>query len=133
MRTPTIVAGLVVCAAAAAGCGEAATEKQAARPAYVAVAERQVQLDQDPYDLRCADLADKIASARMTRRVQYALADDARIPGLDRLRASQSIFFAITEVCKGKPGSYMPATQAAPRSPRYRTKLSIACSAAMAM
>ena len=112
MRTPTIVAGLVVCAAAAAGCGEAATEKQAARPAYVAVAERQVQLDQDPYDLRCADLADKVASADMTRRVQYALADDARIPGLDRLRASQSIFFAITEVCKGKAGSYKPARPA---------------------
>ena len=37
----------------------------------------QAQLDQDPYDLRCADLADKVASAGMTRRVQYALADDA--------------------------------------------------------
>ena len=35
-----------------------------------------------------------------------------RIPGLDRLRASQSIFFAITEVCKGKPGSYKPARPA---------------------
>ena len=44
------------------------------------LAERQAQLDQDPYDLRCADLADKVASARMTRRVQYALADDAADP-----------------------------------------------------
>ncbi len=112
MRTPTILAGLVLCAAVATGCGETAPEKPAARPAYVAVAERQAQLDQDPYDLRCADLADKVASARMTRRVQYALADDAEIPGMDRLRASQSIFFAITEVCKGKPGSYKPARPA---------------------
>ncbi len=112
MRTPTILAGLVLSAAVATGCGEAAPEKPAARPAYAALAERQAQLDQDPYDLRCADLADKIASARMTRRVQYALADDAAIPGLDRLRASQSIFFAITEVCKGKPGSYKPARPA---------------------
>ena len=112
MRTPTILAGLVVCAAVAAGCGEAAPEKQAAHAATVTIAERQAQLDQDPYDLRCADLADKVASARMTRRVQYALADDASIPGLDRLRASQSIFFAITEVCKGKPGSYRPARPA---------------------
>ncbi len=102
----------MLCAAVATGCGDTAPEKQAARPAYVAVAARQAQLDQDPYDLRCADLADKIASARMTRRVQYALADDAAIPGLDRLRASQSIFFAITEVCKGKPGSYKPARPA---------------------
>ncbi len=112
MRTPTILAGLVLSAAVATGCGEAAPEKPAARPAYVALAERQAQLDQDPYDLRCADLADKVSSARMTRRVQYALADDAAIPGLDRLRASQSIFYAITEVCKGKPGSYKPARPA---------------------
>ena len=112
MRTPTILAGLALCAAVATGCGEAAPEKQAAKPQYVAVAERTAQLDQDPYDLRCADLADKVASASMTRRVQYALADDAAIPGLDRLRASQSIHYAITEVCKGKPGSYKPASPA---------------------
>ncbi len=112
MRTPTILAGLVLCAAVATGCGEAASEKQAAKEPAVTIAERQAQLDQDPYDLRCADLADKIASARMTRRVQYALADDSAIPGLDRLRASQSIFYAITEVCKGKPGSYKPARPA---------------------
>ena len=86
-------------------------EERAAKPS-ISIAERQVQLEQDPYDLRCSDLADKVASARMTRIVQYALADDARIPGLNRLRASQSIFFAITEVCKGKPGSYKPARPA---------------------
>ena len=112
MRTPTILAGIVLCAAVATGCGEAAPEKQAAKEPSVTLAERQAQLDQDPYDLRCADLADKVDSARMTRRVQYALADDAAIPGLNRLRASQSIFFAITEVCKGKPGSYKPARPA---------------------
>ena len=44
--------------------------------------------------------------------MQYALADDAQIPGLNRLRESQSIFFAITEVCKGKAGSYKPARPA---------------------
>ena len=112
MRTPMILAGLVLCAAVATGCGDAALEKQAAKEPAVTLAQREVQLDQDPYDLRCADLADKVASASMTRRVQYALADDAAIPGLDRLRASQSIFYAITEVCKGKPGSYKPARPA---------------------
>jgi hypothetical protein len=122
MRTPTILAGLVLSAAVATGCGESAPEEQAAaKPPSVSLAERQAQLDQDPYELRCADLADKVDSARMTRRVQYALADDAAIPGLNRLRASQSIFFAITEVCKGKPGSYEPARPAvsAVRSGEY--------------
>jgi hypothetical protein len=112
MRTSAIVTGLVLGAAAATGCGEGATEERAAKPPSVTLAERQAQLEQDPYDLRCADLADKVASAGMSRRVQYALADDARIPGLNRLRASQSIFFAITELCKGKPGSYKPARPA---------------------
>ena len=113
MRTAAIIAGLVLGAAVASGCGEDAAEQPAAAESpIVKLAERQTQLDQDPYDLRCADLADKVASAGMTRRVQYALADDAAIPGLDRLRASQSIFYAITEVCKGKPGSYRPARPA---------------------
>ena len=114
MRTSTILTGLVLCAAVAAGCGEDADtpEDRAAQKPSVTLAERQAQLDQDPYDLRCADLADKVASADMTRRVQYALADDAKIPGLNRLRASQSIFFAITEICQGKPASYKPARPA---------------------
>jgi outer membrane murein-binding lipoprotein Lpp len=111
MRTSRIITGLVLCGAVAAGCGEDAPEERAAKPS-VGLAERQAQLEQDPYDLRCADLADKVDSARMTRIVQYALADDAKIPGLNRLRASQSIYFAITEICKDKPASYKPARPA---------------------
>jgi outer membrane murein-binding lipoprotein Lpp len=112
MRTSRMLTGLVLCATVAAGCGEDAPEERAAKSPAAALAERQAQLEQDPYDLRCADLADKVDSARMTRIVQYALADDAKIPGLNRLRASQSIYFAITEICKGKPGSYKPARPA---------------------
>ena len=111
MTTSRILTGLVLCAAVATGCGEDAADERAAKPG-VDLAERQAQLEQDPYDLRCADLRDKVASAGMTRIVQYALADDAKIPGLNRLRASQSIFFAITEVCKGKPAAYRPARPA---------------------
>ena len=112
MRTSAIITGLALCAAFATGCGEDAVEEPAATASPVTLAERQAQLDQDPYDLRCADLEDKVASAGLTRRVQYALADDAAIPGLNRLRSSQSIYFAITELCKGEPGSYKPARPA---------------------
>jgi hypothetical protein len=112
MRTSRIVTGLVLCATVAAGCGEEAPEERAAKSPAAALAERKAQLEQDPYDLRCADLADELAAADMTRRVQYALADDAKIPGLSRLRASQSIYFAITEICKDEPGSYRPARPA---------------------
>jgi hypothetical protein len=112
MRTSTTLTGLVLCAAVAAGCGEDEGAAVKAPEPVVDIAERQAQLEQDPYDLRCADLTDKVASARMTRMVQYALADDAKVAGLNRLRASQSIYFAITELCKGKPGSYKPARPA---------------------
>ena len=113
MRKWLLSTGLVLVATFASACGEEPQAERAAAPDPVAaLAARQAQLDQDPYDLRCGDLADKVASARMTRRVQYALADDAEIHGLDRLRASQSIFFAITELCKDKPGSYRPARPA---------------------
>ena len=112
MRTAVILAGLMLGAAIATGCGEDASQERTAKEPSVTLAERQAQVEQDPYELRCGDLADKVASAGMTRRVQYALADDAEIPGLNRLRASQSIFFAITEVCKGEPGSYKPARPA---------------------
>jgi hypothetical protein len=114
MRTSAIIAALTLGAALASGCGADAPrqERAAAKAPAVSIAERTAQLEQDPYDLRCADLVDKVASADMSRRVQYALADDARVPGLDRLRASQSIFFAITEICKGKPGAYRPARPA---------------------
>jgi hypothetical protein len=112
MRTPSILAALVVSSAVAAGCGEDAPQERAAKAPDVTIAERTAQLEQDPYGLTCADLADKVASAEMTRIVQYALADDARIPGMSRLRASQSIFFAITEICKGKEPAYKPARPA---------------------
>jgi hypothetical protein len=48
----------------------------------------------------------------MTRVVQYALADDAKIQGLNRLQASQSIYFGITELCKPRNASYRPAKKA---------------------
>jgi hypothetical protein len=111
MSTRKTLIGLAACAAMAAGCGDESRQRASA-PEKPTPAERQAQLERDPYDLRCADIRDKIASARMTRIVQYALADDARIPGLNPLQSSQSIYFAITELCKSKPGSYRPAQDA---------------------
>jgi hypothetical protein len=116
----------MACAAIVAGCGDDDTGAQNTREAKsVSLAERHAQLEKDPYDLRCADIRDKVASARITRVVQYALADDAKIRGLNRLQASQSIYYAITELCKSKPGSYRPAKDAiaAVRSGELRADL----------
>jgi hypothetical protein len=118
--------GLMACVAVAAGCGDDDTGASSTREAKpVDIAARSAQLERNPYDLRCADIRDKIASARMTRIVQYALADDAKIRGLNRLQASQSIYYAITELCKSKPGSYRPAKDAIAgvRSGEFRAEL----------
>jgi hypothetical protein len=126
-KQQTLIA-LAACAAIAAGCGDDGSGEGAAAKAEtpkVSLAERHAQLEKDPYALRCADIEDKVASADISRRVQYALADDARIRGLTRLQASQSIFYAITELCEGKPGSYQPAEDAiaAVRSGELRADL----------
>lgn len=121
----TLIAAMA-CGAIAAGCGDddgAAASKDKPKPVNIAV--RSAQLEKNPYDLRCVDLRDPVASARMTRVVQYALADDAKISGLTRLQASQSIYYAITELCKSKSGSYRPAEDAIAgvRSGEFRAQL----------
>ena len=128
MRRHHTLIALAACAAIAAGCGEDEQDEGGAAKAdtqKVSLAERHAQLEKDPYALRCADIEDKVASADISRRVQYALADDAKIRGLTALQASQSIFYAITELCKGKPGSYEPAEDAiaAVRSGEMRADL----------
>lgn len=126
MNRRTTLIALLAGAAIAAGCGgddEPAATKARAKPVDPEV--RRAQLDRDPYDLRCADIRDKVRSADISRRVQVALANDAKIPGMNQLQASQSIFFAITELCKGKPGSYRPAEDAVAgvRSGKYEADL----------
>jgi hypothetical protein len=124
MTTHHALAALMACAALAVGCGDDESQSEPAEKP-VSLAQRHAQIEKDPYVLRCADLRDKVASARMSRVVQYALADDAKIRGLNRLQASQSIFYAITELCKEQPGSYQPANDAIAgvRSGKYRADL----------
>jgi hypothetical protein len=127
MRTRNTLIGLAACAVIAAGCGDDdnQTAGSQSKPKTVSVAERHALLKKDPYALRCSDIRDKLASADITRTVQVALADDAKIRGLNRLQASQGIFYAITELCKSKPGSYQPAEDAIAgvRSGEFRAEL----------
>lgn len=124
MTTRHAITALLACAALVAGCGNDEPDPQPAKK-KVTLAQRHAQIEKNPYDLRCGDLADPIASARMSRIAQYALADDAQIRGLNRLQASQSIYYAITELCKSRPGSYRPANDAiaAVRTGTYRADL----------
>jgi hypothetical protein len=101
---------------ALAGCGADAP------PSPRETLERRIaHIDADPYDLRCDDQG---RWARVGKRAHFGMADDARIPGLSRLRASQSIFYAVTEICRGKPPSYRPGREAVEgvRSWRFRVQ-----------
>jgi hypothetical protein len=130
MSTRHTLIAVIGCAAFAAGCGgdDSGSDRSsgsADRPTVVSVEERHAQLQKDPYDVRCADIRDKLTAARITRVVQVALADDAKIRGLNRLQASQSIYYAITELCKSQPDSYKPAKDAVAgvRSGEFRAEL----------
>ncbi|HZN89446.1 MAG TPA: hypothetical protein VFB44_10765 [Thermoleophilaceae bacterium] len=130
MRTRPLFVALAASAAVAAGCGDDEPTGEGAANASkqnstASLAKRHAQLERDPYALRCGDIRDKLASADITRIVQYALADEAQIRGLNRLQASQSIFFAITELCKAKADSYQPANDAIAgvRSGEFRARL----------
>ncbi len=120
---------LMAAGALAAGCGEdddGGDGSRADRPRaqIVDLAERRAQLEKDPHGVRCSDIRDE-RSTRNTRMVQYALADEVRGTGMNDLQASQSIYFALTEICKSKPDSYEPAREAiaAVKSGKYRAEL----------
>ena len=128
MRARQTLIGFAACAVIAAGCGDddGGTEAgTASKPKTVSVAERHALLKKDPFALKCSDLRDKLAAAEITRTVQVALANDAKIRGLNQFQASQSIYYAITELCKSKPGSYQPADDAIAgvRSGEFRAEL----------
>jgi hypothetical protein len=127
MRTRQTVIGLLACAAIAAGCGDddTTTTKSKNVANRVDKTARYAQLEKNPYDVRCGDLDGSHAAAEMSRVLQNALAADAKIRGLNQLQASQSIYFAITELCKAQPDSYRPAEDAiaAVRSGELRAEL----------
>ena len=93
--------------------------------------EHVVEVARDPYALTCGDLAQQSrrAGTRLVIRVQAAL---TREPALRRRvaeqgfqRVNQSIYFALTEVCKGRDASFRPARLAAEgvRRGKYRASL----------
>ena len=47
--------------------------------------------------------------ADVTRRATVAIAGRERTPRLTGLQETQSIFYAMTEVCKGQPASFEPS------------------------
>jgi hypothetical protein len=119
----TLGGALAVCVGLLAACGggneEARGEPEATKLASAAV------IEADPYAIGCGHVRDQQKWADVTRRATVAIADRERIAGLSGLQATQSIFFAMTELCKEQPAAYEPAKAAvrAVRQGKYRADL----------
>jgi len=85
-------------------------------------------VDRDPYLLTCGDLALQSTgqdAARLVIRAEFALAEAPelreRVKVLTRNRTGRSVYYALTEICKGRDASFRPAQLAvkAVREGRY--------------
>jgi hypothetical protein len=125
MRTRHTLIALLAAGTLAAGCGDDdGGDRATAEAPRPDPAKRAAQLERDPYEVSCADIHDRRVAHAM-RAVQNSLAYEAKIRGLNQLQSSQSIYFAMTELCKSKPGSHRPAEAAVAsvRSGEYRADL----------
>ena len=115
---------LLCLAALLGGCGGAKERGASA----VSPAEHRAKVAHDPYALTCGDLARQPESSTNQRLVIGAEFELAREPVLRRRvvkmtanRVGRSIYWALTEICKGRAPSFEPARDAveAVRQGRY--------------
>jgi hypothetical protein len=102
---------LAVSAIAMAGCGGEGDESSRASADAPRLASAGA-IERDPYAIACGHVRDQQKWADVTRRATVAIADQERFRNLNRLQATQSLFFAMTEFCKGRSVSYQPAKAA---------------------
>jgi hypothetical protein len=111
--------------AVAAGCGDDEDSRVGGTPEP----DHAREVERNPYAVTCGDLARQTAhpeSARLVIHAEFALAQD---PALRKVVAKQtlnrtgrSVYYALTEICKGRDPSFRPARLAVEevRQGRYR-------------
>ena len=124
LRSTGTLAALGVTALLLGACGEDDAEAPAERPAAPKLAPAGA-IEADPYAITCGHVRDQQQWANVTRQATFAITDREQFGNLNRLRASQSLFLAFTEVCKQKPPTFEPAAAAARgvRDGTYRVRL----------
>lgn len=111
-RSTTGLATVAVAAAALIGaCGGQDAETPAQPPAPKLAPAGAIQAD--PYAITCGHVRDQQQWANVTREATFAIADRERFRNLNRLLASQSLYYGLTEVCKQQPATFEPARAAA--------------------
>jgi hypothetical protein len=108
-----LVLVLVILAVVVAGCGGDDPDPAASlREHHAAVA-------RDPYKLTCDDLArqpETSTNQRLVINAEFALADAPvlreRVEAMTANRVGRSVYWALTELCRGRDASYLPARAA---------------------
>ena len=104
---------LIALSGVAAGCGEDEAEPRVSgRPDP----NHAKEVERNPYAVTCGDLARQTRhpeSARLVIHAEFAL---AQVPALRKQvakltlnRAGRSVYYGLTEVCKGRDASFKPA------------------------
>jgi hypothetical protein len=123
LRVGGVCAAAALAAAVPAACGSDDDRQARAQAPAAKLAPARV-IESNPYAIACGHVRDQQKWADVTRHATVAIADRERIPGLNRLQATQSLFFAMTELCKGRRASYQPkAAVEGVRSGRFRADL----------
>ena len=107
--TMTALAALGAAAALLGACGDEDIEAPASAPKLAPAS----AIEADPYAITCGHVREQQKWASLTRQATVAIADRERFRNLNRLFASQSLYYAMTEVCKQKPTTFEPAHTAA--------------------
>jgi hypothetical protein len=112
MRYSLLLIGLAM--AAAAGCGD--DDEQPERISGTPAPTHAQQVERDPFQLTCRDLSRQTLhpeSAKLVIRAEFAL---AQVPALEKVvaretlnRTGRSVYYGLTDVCKGRPPSFKPA------------------------
>ena len=113
-----LVVGLISISALAGGCGE--EERRAEiRAVTTPDAAHAEEVDRNPYALTCGDIArqpESPESQRIVIRAEFALAREPvlrkRVKAMTENRVGRSVYWAMTELCKGEDASFTPGEQA---------------------
>jgi hypothetical protein len=108
-------AWLVLCLATVAiGCGE--DEREPVPVSATPDPAHAQEVQQDPYALTCGDLErqpDSPESQELVIEAEFALAREPalakRVAEMTENRAGRSVYWALTEFCKGRDPSFQPA------------------------
>jgi hypothetical protein len=113
-----LLVGLASLLVLTAGCGEQErrAEQRVAGTPDPAHAE---EVDRNPYALTCGDIArqpEHTDSQKLVIRAEFALAREPalrkRVRAMTENRVGRSVYWAMTDLCKGQDASFTPGEQA---------------------